>query len=136
MTQAHDIAHWTLVAAQSDLPVCDNLAIPADIAEEIDAYNWRAGCGLSDDSGRREVFRARRAEAVAKRNAKQHRAAWLREAVRHQHNAAYCAAMAMHNRDAGNHELACQWQWGADASAHNARCNLFAAMNIKPEAQA
>lgn len=67
---------------------------------------------------------------------RQHRAAWLREAARHQHNAAYCATMAMHNRDTGNHVLACQWQRGAEASAYNARCNLFAAMNIEAGAGA
>jgi hypothetical protein len=68
------------------------------------------------------------------KQAAQHRAAWLSEACRHQQNAAYCATMAMHNRDTGNHVLAVQWQQGADASAYNARCNLFAAMNIKAEA--
>lgn len=62
------------------------------------------------------------------------RAAWLREAVRHQHNAAYCAAMAMGNRELGNIELANSWQRGARASAASARDNLFAAMIIKTEA--
>lgn len=58
------------------------------------------------------------------------REGWLREASRHQQNAAHCAAMAMSCRDYGNHSAACDWQRGAEASAHNARSNLFAAMNL------
>lgn len=66
----------------------------------------------------------------------QHRAAWLREAARHQNNAAIQAASAREAFDAGDMKLAAHWQRGAEASAYNARCNLFAAMNIRPEAQA
>lgn len=58
------------------------------------------------------------------------RATWLREAVRHQHNAAYQAAAARAALDAGNHALAAHWQRGAAASFYNADVNRSAAMNL------
>lgn len=64
-----------------------------------------------------------------------HVAAWLKEASRHQQNAAYCAAMAMSLRDCGALELAVYWQHGADAAAHNALSNLFAAMHMQGQVQ-
>lgn len=47
------------------IPLHQALEIPADIAEDIDAANWTAGCGLTDTTGRRERFRQLRAEAEA-----------------------------------------------------------------------
>jgi hypothetical protein len=87
--------------------------------------------GIATDA--RDAYEVAIVRMKARINAKAHRTAWLREAVRHQHNAAYSAAMAMGNRELGNLDLACSWQRGADASAYNARCNLFAAMNIKSD---
>jgi len=55
---------YALIAARATVPLWANLEIPSDIAENIDAANWKAGCGLSDDTGRREVFRAKRAAFV------------------------------------------------------------------------
>ncbi len=55
-----------VIAATSDKPVHELLEIPDEIAENIDAANWKAGSGFSDDSGRREIFRARRTAAKAK----------------------------------------------------------------------
>ncbi|MBY3055054.1 hypothetical protein HF263_03040 [Rhizobium leguminosarum] len=66
ISAADDLAFWTLEAAKRPgVPLYENLDIPADVAEDIDAANWIVGSGLKDASGRREIFRQRRAEAYA-----------------------------------------------------------------------
>jgi hypothetical protein len=63
---AEEVARFATAASAGiarGVMIYDNLEIPDDIAESIDAANWVAGSGLSDSSGRREVFRARRAAA-------------------------------------------------------------------------
>ena len=62
-----DIAFWALEACKRQgVPLYDNLDIPADVAEDIDAANWSAGIGLKDTTARRELFREKRAEAYAR----------------------------------------------------------------------
>jgi hypothetical protein len=66
MSASDDIAFWTLEATKRPgVPLWNNLDIPADVAEDIDAANWTVGSGIKDASGRREIFRKRRAEAYA-----------------------------------------------------------------------
>jgi hypothetical protein len=59
-----------MIAAFSDRPVHELLEIPADIAENIDAANWKAGTGLTDDSERRVIFRQKRTAAALAVSAK------------------------------------------------------------------
>lgn len=64
---ADELAYWTLEAARKpDVPLYDNLDIPADVAEDIDARNWSFGSGLKNTVARRELFREKRAEAYAR----------------------------------------------------------------------
>jgi hypothetical protein len=66
LTASDDIAFWTLEACKRpDVPLYNNLDIPADVAEDIDAANWSAGIGLKNTTARRELFREKRAEAYA-----------------------------------------------------------------------
>ncbi len=75
MPTLHD---YNLIAASATAPLYEVLAIPADIAEDIDAANWTIGCGLKDTTARRELFRVKRAafeasvavQAVTLRNVK------------------------------------------------------------------